>query len=110
MKPSKILSQAKSLIDRPERWIRGDPFAIDANGERVSEDDPRAVAWCPLGAIIKIQISAGIALGIADVARYLEAVIPRHVIGPWNRKRNLKHADVMRAFDRAIALALIDEL
>jgi hypothetical protein len=41
------------LLDSPETWCQEAP-GKDAQGNKVSAFDPRAVKWCALGAIQKI--------------------------------------------------------
>lgn len=49
-----VLEVARNLIADPEHWAR-DSYALDAAGEPVSPWDPRAMAWCAHGAVMKVH-------------------------------------------------------
>lgn len=93
MKASEILREAKHLIGTPEKWWDGGPY-----------DGPRRE--CIITAITCVQGSDAVTK--ADKAMMM-AVGASHFleIGEFNDSHS--HADVMQAFDRAIALALADE-
>ena len=92
-----VLREARSLVDTPEKWCQG--------AERVGN------ALCSVGAI-------SVASGMGEVRldffpRALETF--RAVVGWnqsaswWNDAPERTHADVLAAFDKAIALAEAEE-
>ena len=94
MKQSEVLRKAKALIDRPEKWF-GPPEKRDGSN-------------CAGTAII----SAGEFSGWDNPVQFLFEKannIPNEHIALWNNTPNRTHAEVMQAFDRAIALAEQEE-
>ena len=94
-----ILRAARAKIERPECWTKGE-LARDAAGNSVTPDSAEAVCWCPVGAI-----HASTLIGH-------ERFCARHVIvnaidslniGGWNDAPERTHAEVLAAFDAAIA-------
>ena len=96
---SQVLREAKALIGTPEKWLRGDD-ASDGNG----------------------RVCIGCSMGFYDLAvNYFDLVLADYVpsaqpgkkwsrpIYQFNADPKTAHADVMAAFDRAIALAEKDE-
>ena len=104
---SQVLRDAKRLIDEPGKWCKsfrssGDAMcahgaiqcAISGNADNSSCERERAAALyiirtLPRAAVEKYHIKTGVA--------------------NWNNAPERTHADVMAAFDRAIALAEKDE-
>lgn len=91
-----ILRRAKALIDRPEKWCRfiqrdfsGRMCAIGAiiagEGKTPMQDNPHRGALTTLSSVLPHKRSDPIA--------------------SWNNDPDTTHADVMAAFDKAIALA-----
>lgn len=98
MLTSEVLRRARDLIDTPEKWCQGD---LGGNG-----------SYCAVGAC---KLALGMDLrdpihfnGIPDVLRELEAVM-RMWPSEFNDAAHTTHADVMAAFDQAIAEAEAQE-
>jgi hypothetical protein len=94
MTPSEILTAARELISVPERWTQGD-YAKDKDGRSCLEDDEGAVCYCSVGAISKVRFSS---VALEFLAREAGGYIP-----DFNDTHT--HAEVIAAFDRAIAAA-----
>ncbi len=112
MTPSKstveVLREARQLIEDPERWTRND-WAVNDVGDRLKPRDPNACAWCLGGAVARVVDDNG----------FEEAEVPFTDIGvgAWaaledaagedpinfNDGSANTHADILRAFDSAIA-------
>lgn len=99
MTPAEILRRARDRIATPERWTQG-AYRRDANGKKCNPDE--AVCWCSVGAITSI-CNIRKREDWAPVDFLGEVVGDR--IGVWNDAPNRTHAEVLDAFDRAIALA-----
>lgn len=98
MLTSEVLRRARDLIDTPEKWCQGD---LGGNG-----------SYCAVGAC---KLALGMDLrdpilfnGILDVLRELEVVM-RMWPSEFNDAPHTTHADVMAAFDEAIAEAEAQE-
>lgn len=123
-----ILQRAKSLITDPRRWIGGNLEArgLDKNTcvlSRLIEDDPThdqyvpatlddANCFCMGLAMTKVSIdqpgpSRTIAYHVLNEAVHgtRQSGITR--IGGWNDHHDTTHAQVMAAFDHAIATATV---
>lgn len=113
MKPSEVLISAKTLIDSPEKWTQ-EEYARDANGRGVLPVED-AVCFCSIGAIIRT--AHDLSLNPMDrynaVDRLTQTVgdeptdYQSMTIAEFNDNRS--HAEVMRIWDKAIALAKQDE-
>lgn len=92
----KILKRARSLI--AEGWCQG-VSAQDANGHCTSVDSVHAVKWCIDGAFCA---SAGV--GYLEAIKCLSRAFdsPQSII-LWNDTPGRTQAEVLAAFDRAIA-------
>ena len=103
-KPSEVLRKAKGLIDRPEKWF-GPP------GWRTLEQG--AGNNCAGTAIYMEARGTSYPLCNWDTTehRLFERanIIERDHIALWNNAPERTHAEVMQAFDRAIALAEKEE-
>ena len=107
MTPKEILIAARAKIEAPERWTQG-AYAKTAKRNKANPRSPRATCWCILGAVAAVTgdnpnrpdraISSGLAAA-ARVDAYNECVIE------WNDTPGRTHAEVLAAFDRAIAAA-----
>lgn len=111
-----ILSQARALISAPERTSK-DYFANGPNGERLDPQDPLAVCWDPVGAMLKV---AG--MGEDDVEELEEPILflaetialncgreTAHTVDDavslitiWSEASGRKHPDILRAFDETV--------
>lgn len=84
------LRRAKALIDTPEKWGK-DSYGF---GNR-----PK----CAMGALAAVNVGVNDSIWFAS--SFLEAVTGAGCIESWNDEPERTHADVMSAFDKAIALA-----
>lgn len=100
MKPVTILKRARKLIEKPERWIQG-PYARTRDGVSTFGSDPAACAFCMAGAIQRVTNSTD---GDDAAETFLDRAT-RDGLYAFNEKPGRKHAQVLRAFDKAIALA-----
>lgn len=99
-----ILRAGRALLDDPTHWTQG-AFSRFQDGEAALWDMPSAVSFCTMGAIFRVDdrsslrqdeaagkyLAAG--FGVADVDQVLRA------------NDHNTHAEVLAAWDRAIALA-----
>jgi hypothetical protein len=91
-----VLRAAREKIARPGCWTRR-AYARDATGRAVLPMDPMAVCWCIRGAIQSIH---GDIDGWAIVWQSCFDDLP---LATFNDHPKTSHADVVAAFDRAIA-------
>jgi len=107
-----VLTQARGLIGDPDRWTRSAPARRwkapqrrePGAWERCAATEPSASRWCAAGALCKVS---GVRSGAPGFA-FLEAASVRLFgigIGRANDDPRLGHADVLRCYDLAIALA-----
>lgn len=98
MTPAEQLRAAKALIDTPGKWIKGD-YARDSKGRSCLTGSDTAACFCSRGALKAAtgQFSNG----------PLERVVPRgfRSLVDFNDHKGTTHADIMKVFDDAIALA-----
>jgi len=107
MTPKEILIAARAKIERPQCWTYG-KFSRSALENEVKPHSRRAVCWCVLGAIAAITHDDP-----NDIRDDVYWLIHRAIglpandlhIGLWNDAPGRTHAEVLAAFDRAIALA-----
>ena len=98
MTPLEILKQARELISVPERWTKG-AFAYDAQDNDLGRGNATgAVCWCALGAIE--HVVDGPCRGHAEDMLEDQMGEP---VDLYNDRHT--HAEVIAAFDRAIAAA-----
>lgn len=101
MTPKEILIAARAKIEAPERWTQN-VEARDINGYPVDLSSRAAVCWCSVGALNTVKspypqwLAAWNALWQAFGGKY--GTITRH-------NDESTHAEVLAAFDRAIAVA-----
>jgi hypothetical protein len=89
-----VLRRARALIDSPEKWMRAAGM-FDA-------------PYCVMGAVGAAERDMGLdpLLDFGFRARgAIRVVIGTRAIPKWNDAPERTHADVIAAFDRAIALA-----
>ena len=105
MKASEVLTLAKAIISKPDRWARG-AFSLDGDNVYISPYDanPETCSFCAIGAIK--NVTAGLGHSAEDNARaILDSVVPDRLGVPyWNDTRS--HAEVLRLFDMGIAEAV----
>lgn len=104
MTPKEILIAAQAKIEAPERWVKG-KFASLADGRKCYPDNERAVCFCAEGAVFA---SGARWAAKAKALRFLRDVAVGDEftsIPDWNDAPDRTHAEVLAAFDRAIAAA-----
>jgi hypothetical protein len=107
MKTSEILAMARALIANEKHWCQG-AYAARASGGYTDPLDPEATQWCALGACVKIT---GGMEGRWNAAR--DALYAARGAGELSVVRvndKLGHAAVMHLYDKAIEMAIAEEL
>ncbi len=100
-----ILRKAKALIDAPEKWTKG-AFCRSAAGKAVSTFSRDAVCFCAVGAIARLEVTGVITdVRASRAEEALRDAIHATAVSHWNDAPERTHAEVMAAFDKAIALA-----
>lgn len=94
------LMAARELLSDPARWTK-DMAARDAGGEECLVDDITAASWCSLGAVLKQH--PDFKTEVTAFALLEEAA--NHNVALFNDAPSTTHADILAAFDRAIATA-----
>lgn len=103
MNTLQILIEARKLIEKPERWIQHD-YARDADGGEVTPDDSDATCFCMLGALARSAHAMEHEAHRLPAALVLSTTVGGRV-HHWNDDPDRTHAEVLAAFDRAIARA-----
>lgn len=95
---AEVLRKARAKITPEGAWTQ-EYLARDAANCPVSEVDPSAVCWCAFGVIgaVSSMDTWMAAIGIFGRA------IGERAIGYWNDAPERTHAEVLAAFDKAIA-------
>lgn len=88
--PLQILTDARALIDSPEKWTQG-VLSKEVNG---------VTQRCAIGAISDATDSFD-----TDARVYLRKAIGQSLVARWNNAPERTHAEVLAAFTRAIELA-----
>lgn len=100
--PEQLLKEARRFIVRG--WSQGS-FARDSEGKIVNRTDKAACRWCVLGALLTAAdgLPGGHHAYKDAVARLTLAIgVPSGVV-IWQDQETTTQADVLAAFDRAIA-------
>ncbi len=102
------LEKAKALIDTPHKWTQG-TYAQDSEGWSVTVSSADAVCYCAHGAIAAVgglgsERTDAMADAVAEVLE-LPGKHEYNRLPPWNDAPERTHAEVMEAFDKAIAYA-----
>lgn len=92
MTPVDILKSARALVAQPERWCQG-------HGGRYGD------AVCCLVALNDASKGDHVGDKYDHAKSYFTAAIQRRYVAQWNDDPWRTHAEVLSAFDRAIALA-----
>ncbi len=95
------LKAARELLARPNGWTT-EAAARDATGRAVFTDSASAVCFCAYGAMWAVGVPAS---DITPEELLLEQAIDGEMIAAWNDTTGRTQAEVVAAFDRAIALA-----
>lgn len=100
---TQVLKLAKGFIE--QGWTQR-AFARDRMGGSIDSNDPKAVKWCPLGAISKANSSLGPDVFETDRASdYLRKAAKAPSIVGWNDAGCYSKFDVLKAFTKAIELS-----
>lgn len=91
MKPVDVLKKARELVARPGGWCQGDVFGGDA--------------CCALGATSSVVSDDGDDGPASDAEDILRKAIGTNRLADWNDAPGRTQAEVVAAFDKAIALA-----
>lgn len=91
-----ILKAARELLSTPARWTKL-AYARDAGGAAVMPSNANAVCWCIEGSIVKCSGDWSM-----EWARPIECDVAADVAS-FNDRESTTHADILAAFDRAIA-------
>lgn len=103
MNSLRLLRDARALISIPQRWTIG-TGARTTYCQPCSADDRDAQSWCSIGAIARVHGgSINLTHPVFDYLRRGFGVKDESAIAQANDNRT--HAEVLHAFDRAIALA-----
>lgn len=95
-----VLIAARELVSTPDRWTQ-DVSARDHNGAECDPDSPAAACFCSLTALYK----AGGRNERTEVARGIFMRAVRQAVSQYNDAPRRTHAQILAAFDRAIARA-----
>lgn len=94
-----VLRKARALIEKPEAWVK-EHFAVKADGQDTHYADADAVRFCVAGALRRVEDQHGLAYEILrQAARCFGSICE------WNDAPERTHAEVLAAFDKAIAIA-----
>lgn len=100
------LKAARAVIETPDKWAKG-YYAYDAKGNWTDADNPEACKFCGIGAVQKVTDGEW-----GDRARVVEKFLTEVIrsdtflyFPKFNDDPDTTHADVLAAFDRAIAAA-----
>jgi hypothetical protein len=107
MKTSEILAMARALIANEKHWCQGS-YAARASGGFTDALDPEATQWCALGACIKVTGGMEGRWNMARNALYAARRAGELSVVRVNDK--LGHAAVMHLYDKAIEMAIAEEL
>ena len=94
-----VLSRARELISDERRWCKR-AFAVAWLDIPVHAGSRFARRYCALGAIKRAGRELGLPVDAANRALEWQSIIP---VADWNDDRKRTHADVIVAFDAAIA-------
>lgn len=94
-----VLSRARELISDERRWCKR-AFAVAWLDVPVHAGSRFARRYCALGAIKRAGRELGLPVDDANRALEWQTIIP---VADWNDDRKRTHADVIVAFDAAIA-------
>ncbi len=107
MTPREILIAAHALIADPAKYAYtpiGRGTARDRSDQSIDPRDRLAVRWCGVGACFAVTEDTPVNDdSVVDASRLLDAAVGRGGFLHW--EQTAKHADVLAAFDRAIAAA-----
>ncbi len=91
------LRQARGTIAIPNRWVKRVLARRSGDGRPVAPTDPKACAWCAIGALAKVLPDLGASAEEIALRRNLEPAIIA-----LNDSRTTTHAQIVCAYDLAI--------
>jgi hypothetical protein len=97
-----ILTTARALIEKPERWTRN-AYRRDAKGDLCGQEF--AVCWCATGALSQASRQLGVTGDWNSAYDLLAAAVGGKSVEEWNDARSRTHDQILEGFDKAIALA-----
>lgn len=103
MKDITVLKRARAFLLKPGGWTKG-RLARDKKGREVPVTSRRAVSFCAVGAICRVLKIDSQILGQGTPAHDL--LLPgtgETFVVDFNDKKGRTQAQVLKAFDRAIA-------
>lgn len=101
MTTTEILRAARAKVEKG--WCQGPP-AKDGNGHATYSGSDRACKWCSVGAIWSVLDATTGEQACAEVA--IQNALGVTSLAFWNEKPGRTQAEVLEAFDKAIALAI----
>lgn len=99
MSPLLDLWAAEAILRDPSRWCRDD-FAIARDGRAVSPTSSDAVAWCVVGAVIRVAHPHP----CIDAIHYLQKAAPGYITD-WQARPDVTHANVLDVIYQARMMA-----
>ncbi len=93
---TEILLAARAKIEKG--WTQG-AYARDRHGEKVGPLDTKAVCWCVEGVFFAIGVTP------SSAGDYFSTAIGTEDYPCWNDQLSRTQAEVLAAFDRAVALS-----
>jgi hypothetical protein len=112
---AEVLRRARKVIEDPERWTAGF-LARDSEGGAISPRTSSACRWCAMGAVCYVLERQAVDSRVEPVVRILDGAAEALGYGPVSANANGEssitrlndhgsHAEVLAAFDKAIAAA-----
>lgn len=99
-----VLRLARALIADESKWIKGADALPSRNADPEEEclnpEDSAAVCWCAGGAICHVAVEYDVA---EEVCKTLASHVGVQWVYEFNDAESTTHADVLAAFDKAIA-------
>ena len=96
-----ILKKTRALLSDKKAWCRG-AAARDKDGMVVFTTQRDAVSFCLIGAFYKVEDNIN---RIREATTFVAKAIKTENIAFWNDRKHRKHEQVLKALDKAIALA-----
>lgn len=99
-----VLQRAKAEVTDPNRWIKGAAFVWHPSDPSIDEYSPMVIGMCAAAAMVRAAGPANRSYAEAAIRVFEEANgLPYGHVPPWNDHIDRTHAEVIAAFDRAIA-------
>lgn len=109
---TKVLKRARKILNNPKRWTK-QAWARRPDGLEVGVNHPKAACFCAAGALQKaclgLDVDGDITIMVDSETFLKKAFLARGTtyctIYAYNDAPKRKHIEVLRWFDRAIALS-----